>query len=198
MSRHMNKICVALTMEQYVRSIELMRNGFMLSGVLVKPNERMAAIEVVQASLGLRLGDVLKLSMSSFIKDGGRWRLDIVEQKTGKVRRFTVPVEVYSFIQGYAMNRGIGRSARLFGISERQVERHLNKVFEKMGLPLRQYGSHSYRKFFATRVYLDNEMNIELVRVLLQHSSVAISQKYLGISQKMVEDALAKTASHLV
>lgn len=194
----MNKRCVALTQEQYTGSIELMRNGFMLSGVLVKPNERIAAVEVVQASLGLRLGDVLELKMSSFIKDGARWRLDIVEQKTGKVRQFTVPVEVYSFIQDYAMNRGISRGARLFDISERQVERHLNKVFEKMGLPLRQYGSHSYRKFFATRVYLDNEMNIELVRVLLQHSSVSVSQKYIGISQKMVEDALAKTASHLV
>ena len=194
----MNKRCVALTQEQYERSIELMRNGFMLSGVLVKPNGRIAAVEVVQACLGLRLGDTLRLCMSSFIKDGGRWRLDIVEQKTGKVRQFTVPVEVYSFIQDYAMDRGISRSARLFDISERQVERHLNKVFEKMGLPLRQYGSHSFRKFFATKVYLDNEMNIELVRVLLQHSSVAISQKYIGISQKMVEDALAKTASHII
>lgn len=194
----MNKRCVALTQEQYLRSIELLRNGFMLSGVLVKPNERIAAVEVMQASLGLRLGDVLQLRMSSFIKDGGRWRLDIVEQKTGKVRQFTVPVEVYSFIQDYAMSRGISREARLFDISERQVERHLNKVFEKMGLPLRQFGSHSFRKFFATKVYMDNEMNIELVRVLLQHSSVAISQKYIGISQKMVEDALAKTASHIV
>ncbi|MDE5909330.1 MAG: tyrosine-type recombinase/integrase [Lachnospiraceae bacterium] len=194
----MNKRCVALTQEQYEKSIELMRDGFMLSGVLVKPNGRIAAVEVLQASLGLRLGDVLQLCMSSFIKDGGRWRLDIVEQKTGKVRQFTVPVEVYSFVQDYALDRGIGRGARLFDISERQVERHLNKVFEKMGLPLRQYGSHSFRKFFATKVYLDNEMNIELVRVLLQHSSVAISQKYIGISPKMVEDALAKTASHVI
>lgn len=194
----MNKRCVALTQEQYEKSIELMRGGFMLSGVLVKPNGRIAAVEVLQASLGLRLGDVLQLCMSSFIKDGGRWRLDIVEQKTGKVRQFTVPVEVYSFVQDYALDRGIGRGARLFDISERQVERHLNKVFEKMGLPLRQYGSHSFRKFFATKVYLDNEMNIELVRVLLQHSSVAISQKYIGISPKMVEDALAKTASHVI
>ena len=96
------------------------------------------------------------------------------------------------------MNRGIGRDEKLFDISERQVERHLNKVFIKMDLPVRQYGSHSLRKFFATRVYLDNEMNIELVRVLLQHSSVQITQKYLSISQKMVEDALTKTAAHVI
>lgn len=136
--------------------------------------------------------------MSSFIKDGDRWRLDIREQKTGKVRRFTVPVEVYSFVQGYALEQGIGQDARLFDISERQVERQLNRVFAKMGLPLRNYGSHSYRKFFATKVYMDNEMDIELVRVLLQHSSTSVTSRYIGISQKSIEDALAKTATHLI
>ena len=194
----MNKKCVALTDEQYRRSIELLRHGFMLDGRLVKPNERIAAAEVVQASLGLRLGDVLDLRMSSFVRDGDRWRLDIMEQKTGKERTFTVPVEVYTFIQGYALSMGIRPEAKLFAVSERQVERHLNKVFQKMELPLRQFGSHSYRKLFATRVYVDNEYNIDLVRVLLQHSSVQVTQRYLNISQKLVESALAKTAVYVV
>ena len=136
--------------------------------------------------------------MSSFIKDGSRYRLDIKEQKTGKLRTFTVPVEVYSFIQDYAIKNAIGVDAKLFDISERQVQRHLNKVFTKMGLPLRQYGSHSYRKFFATQIYLDNDMNIALVQVLLQHSSVAITQRYIGISTKQVEDALAGTVNNLI
>ena len=96
------------------------------------------------------------------------------------------------------MNMGISADTKLFDISERQVERHLNKVFSKMGLPLRSYGSHSFRKYFASRIYLENEMNIELVRVLLQHSSVAVTQRYIGVSQKTVEDALAKTVAHLV
>ena len=194
----MNKRCVALTEEQYRRSIELLRSGFVLEGKLVKPNERIAAVEVVQASLGLRLGDVLQLKLSSFVKDGGRWRLDIREQKTGKVREFTVPVEVYSFIQGYSASRSIARDAKLFNLSARQVERHLNRVFAKMSLPLRHYGSHSYRKMFATRVYRDSEYNIELVRLLLQHSNVQVTQRYLSISQKAVEDALAKTAGYVI
>ena len=41
-------------------------------------------------------------------------------------------------------------------------------------------------------------MNIELVRILLQHSSVQITQRYLNISHKMVENALAKTAAHVI
>lgn len=194
----MNKRCVALTTEQYKHSIELLRNGFMLEGVLIKPNQRIATLEVLQASLGLRLGDTLSLKMSSFIKDGTRYRLDIFEEKTKKVRNFTVPIEIYSFIQQYALDNGIGMERKLFDISKRQVERHLNKVFSKMELPLRNYGSHSYRKYFATQVYVNNEMNIELVRVLLQHSSVAITQRYIGIGQKQIEEALAGTVANLI
>lgn len=193
-----NKRCVALTQEEYQRSIELMRNGFMFDGSLIKPNERIATIEVLQATLGLRLGDVLRLKLSSFIRDGDRWRLDIKEQKTGKIRNFTVPNEVYSFVQDYCIDGGIGKDARLFDISERQVERHLNKVFAKMKLPLRQYGSHSYRKFFAVQVYVDSEYNAELVRVLLQHSSLNTTQRYLSIGTKQIEDALAGTVRNLI
>ena len=83
-------------------------------------------------------------------------------------------------------------------IQNESLRNKLNKVFSKMGLPLRSYGSHSFRKYFASRIYLENEMNIELVRVLLQHSSVAVTQRYIGLSQKTVEDALAKTVAHLV
>ena len=193
-----NKKCVALSQEEYQRSIELLRNGFMLSGVLVKPNERIATIEVLQATLGLRLGDILKLKLSSFIRDGDRYRLDIREEKTGKIRNFTVPNEVYSFVQDYCIEGGISKDAKLFDISKRQVERHLNKVFMKMELPLRSYGSHSYRKFFATKVYTDSEFNAELVRVLLQHSSLNTTQRYLSIGSKQIEDALAKTVSNLI
>lgn len=193
-----NKKCVALSQEEYQRSIELLRNGFMLSGVLVKPNERIATIEVLQATLGLRLGDILKLKLSSFFRDGDRYRLDIREEKTGKIRNFTVPNEVYSFVQDYCIEGGISKDAKLFDISKRQVERHLNKVFMKMELPLRSYGSHSYRKFFATKVYTDSEFNAELVRVLLQHSSLNTTQRYLSIGTKQIEDALARTVSNLI
>lgn len=194
----MNKKCVALNQDEYQRCIELLRNGFMLEDVLVKPNERIATIEVLQATLGLRLGDILKLKLSSFIRDGDRYRLDIREEKTGKIRNFTVPNEVYSFVQDYCIEGGISKDAKLFDISKRQVERHLNKVFMKMELPLRSYGSHSFRKLFATQVYIDSEYNAELVRVLLQHSSLNTTQRYLSIGSKQIEDALARTVSNLI
>ncbi|MDD4805136.1 MAG: tyrosine-type recombinase/integrase, partial [Candidatus Pacebacteria bacterium] len=49
---------------------------------------------------------------------------------------------------------------------------------------------HSFRKYFATNIYLNNNYNIELVRKILQHSSAAVTQKYIGIQQKDIELAL--------
>lgn len=194
----MNKRCVACTDEQYEGCVKLLRDGFMLEGRRVKPNIRIATVVVLQATLGLRLGDTLNLKLSSFIKDGDRWRLDIKEEKTGKVRTFTVPIEVYSFIQSYAYDNDIQKDAKLFDISERQVERHLNLVFQKMGMPLRTSGSHMFRKYFAYKVYVGNEYDISLVQTLLQHSSPSTTRLYINVSKKRIEDALAKTVTHLV
>lgn len=192
-----NKKCLALTDEEYEKCIQLIRSGFELDGVHIKPNDRIATICIIQSCLGLRLGDILKLRMSSFVKDGNRYRLDIREQKTNKSRQFTVPVEIYSFIQEYAIDRGISKDAKLFDISERQVQRHLNLVFKKMHL-VGSHSSHSFRKRFITKIYNENNHDIELCRILLQHSSVQITQRYIGIRSEQVESALASTISNII
>ncbi|OYP46279.1 hypothetical protein CG709_03745 [Lachnotalea glycerini] len=51
-------------------------------------------------------------------------------------------------------------------------------VCEYLGLS--GIGSHSFRKAFATNVYVNNHYNIELVRTLLHHSSVLVTQRYIG------------------
>ena len=194
----MNKRTVPCTDEEYTKCVELLRNGFMLEGHFIKPNNRIATIVVLEATLGLRLGDILSLRLSSFVKEGERWRLDIVEQKTKKMRCFTVPIAVYSFIQEYALQNNIGYEVKLFDISARQVQRHLNKVFTKLELPLRKYGSHSFRKLFCTKVYTENEFDLVLTQTLMQHSSPEVTRRYLNISSKRIEEALNKTASHLI
>ena len=51
-------------------------------------------------------------------------------------------------------------------------------------------GTHSFRKFFVNEIYKDNGCDIALVQQLLQHSSVAITQRYIGISSLTQEKAL--------
>ncbi len=137
---------------------------------------------------GLRIEDILNLHLKDIIRDGDRYRLDITEKKTGKKRTFTVPFPIYQYIKLYAMEKGIGESECLFAIGERAVQKYLKTVAEYLGYD--NIGTHSFRKFFATEIYKDNNFNIVLVQQLLQHSSVAITQRYIGITSEMQEKAL--------
>ena len=83
----MNKKTVALTEEQYKLIITTIRQGFICSdGHIVKPNNRVATALSLEANLGLRISDILHLRLSDIIRDGDRYRLNIIEQKTQKRR----------------------------------------------------------------------------------------------------------------
>lgn len=99
-----------------------------------------------------------------------------------------MPIEIYSYIQNYALENGISPAAKLFDISERTVQNHLQMVCGYLGYD--NISTHSFRKFFASSIYVDNGYNIELVRVLLQHSSVTTTQRYIGIQAREIENAL--------
>lgn len=184
----MNKRTVALTDKQYIDIITAIKSGFCHAGREYKPNERIAAALTLEANLGLRISDILHLHYCDIIKDGDRYRLNISEIKTGKERVFTVPDEIRSYVDDYRIRNRMTEQQRLFDLSERQIQKHLQAVCEYLGLD--GISTHSFRKYFATQIYINNGYNIELVRHLLQHSSAAVTQKYIGIQSKQIENAL--------
>lgn len=187
----MNKKTRALTEEQYRKIITTINEGFVTAaGERVKPNNRIATALTHEANLGLRISDILHLTINQIVKDGDRYRLDLVEQKTGKKREFTVPTEIYIYIQNYALENNINPRAKLFQITERTVQRHLKMVCDYLGYEY--ISTHSFRKFFASSIYKDNGCDINLVRVLLQHSSVVTTQRYIGVQPQEIENALQK------
>ena len=184
----MNKRTVALTDQQYISIITAIKSGFCHEGREYKPNERISTALTLEANLGMRISDILNLHYCDIIKDGDRYRLDISEIKTGKERTFTVPEEIRSYIDEYRTRNHMTEQQRLFDLSERQIQKHLKAACEYLGLD--GISTHSFRKYFATQIYINNGYNIELVRQLLQHSSSAVTQRYIGIQQKQVENAL--------
>lgn len=187
----MNKKTLALTKQQYTEIIETMRNGFLGS----RPNNKIATALVLEANLGLRISDIVQLRLKDIVKDGERYRLDITEQKTQKKRVFTVPKEIYNYIKQYCIDNEIKSTDIMFPLTERAVQKHLKLVCDYLGLE--GIGTHSFRKFFATNVYQDNNYNIILVQELLQHSDPKITQRYIGISSKDLEAALQKNINLL-
>lgn len=180
-----NKKALALTREQYETLISAMKKG----GKTFRANERIAAALVLEANLGLRIGDILSLRLKDIVMDGPRYRLDIKEEKTGKSRTFTVPQPIYQYLRVYCMDHHIRPEDVIFPVKERAVQKYLAKVADELGYC--GIGTHSFRKFFATEIYINNNYNLILVQQLLQHSSSAITQRYIGISSKELEDALA-------
>ena len=204
-----NKRTIALTSDQYKLIIDTLRQGF--AGC--RPNNRVATILVLEANLGLRLSDILCLRLTSFKKEAGRYHLDIEEIKTGKPRTFTVPLEIYDYVRDYCDSNGIAKDKLIFWPrncnnietinkqdlknKERAVQKQLALAVdylgpEYLGDNYTDIGTHSFRKYFASEIYVNNNYNIVLVQQLLQHASAATTQKYIGISTKDIEDALGK------
>lgn len=180
----MNKTTVALTKEQFEEIITTMKTG----GVGFRKNNMIATALVLEANLGIRIEDILRLRFKDIIMDGDRYRLDIIEEKTKKKRNFTVPFPIYQYIKLYVMENEIKDDEVIFPTCERNVQKYLKKVVEY--LEYENIGTHSFRKFYATDIYINSNYNIVLVQQLLQHSSVATTQRYIGITSQEQEEAI--------
>ena len=187
----MNKKTVALSKDQYEQIIMTIRSGVKTDdpGKLnFRPNERVAMALVLEGNLGIRIGDILQLKLNSFIRDGARYRLDIQEEKTGKKRTFTVPFPIYQYVENYCLRNSIGRDQLILPISSRTVQSILKMASDYLGYE--NISTHSFRKYYATEIYHKNGSDIILVQTLLQHSSPAVTQRYIGLSSKQIEDAI--------
>ena len=187
----MNKKTKALTTEQYTEIIKTMKEG----SSAFRPNERIATALVLEGNLGLRISDILKLRPSDIVRDGDRYRLEITEQKTGKRRVFTVPLVIEQYIENYCLRNGIGRNDLIFPITERAVQKQLSLVCDYLGY--QGISTHSFRKWYATEIYKANGYDIALVQRLLQHSSAAVTQRYIGIEPQRIEAAIQNHAQLL-
>ena len=187
----MNKKTKALTTEQYKEIIQTMREGF----CGCRPNERIATILVLEGNLGLRISDILKLRLCDIVRDGDRFRLEVVEQKTGKRRIFTVPLVIQQYIENYCLRNGIPKTETIFPITERAVQKQLGIVCDFLGYE--GISTHSFRKWYATEIYKNNGYDIALVQRLLQHSSAATTQRYIGIEPQRIEEAIENHANLL-
>jgi len=195
-----------LEIAEYRAIIDLLQNGFIREdntvltasglptrkarctpalGRLFRPNKQAALALQLEASLGLRIGDVLALRVSNF-KNG---KLERVEDKTGKLQYRDINPAVYAHIKDYAIENELNHADKLFSIGVRTVQRRLKNVVDYLGLS--NISTHSFRKMYATFAYENSGNNIELVKELLNHESIATTQRYIRVSQQAINAASA-------
>ena len=114
--------------------------------------------------------------------------LSSLNKKTGKQRVFTVPLVICQFIENYCLQDGIERNALMFPLTARAIQKQLALVCEYLGHE--GISTHSFRKWYVTEIYRANNCDIALVQRLLQPSSVAVTQRYIGIEPQRIERSI--------
>lgn len=176
-----------LEVSEYKEIMELLQNGFTyMDGDKEKTfraNIQMALALTLQANIGLRIGDVLELRLSNFKGN----KLEIRENKTDKLQYREVNPVITQLVLEYAVEKKLNKSDNIFSIGVRAVQKQLKIICDH--LELDNISTHSFRKMYATLQYEANNHNLELIKELLNHSSIATTQRYIRVSQQAINKA---------
>ena len=154
--------------------------------------------QVGKATL-LRVSDLLALRRNEIFDDDGSIKKTayIRDKKTNKPNTLYLKPVKQDLQDYYAwLQKNNNRSEWLFP-STTHHDRHITekqfyKIMAKVGdlLGINYLGTHTMRKTGAYRVYTQSNYNIGLVMTLLNHSSEAMTLKYLGLDQVSREKML--------
>ena len=155
-------------------------------------NYKMSLLVALGCFTGLRISDIIALRWNQIL---GVSELTIIEQKTGKKRMLRLNPqlqkhiqECYEHIQPIGMKAPILVSQKGTIFTIQAINRILKDIKKKYRLKVKNFSCHSLRKTFGRQVYNMNSDNSELALVklmeLFNHSSIAITKRYLGLRQE--------------
>ncbi len=120
-------------------------------------------------------------------------RATVMQRKTGRPVTFEISEHSRSAVDKYLPTRHTTVDGYLFkgrskagAISTRQYARLVSRWVESIGLDPKCYGTHSLRRTKAALIYRKTG-NLRAVQLLLGHSKIESTVKYLGIE---VDDAI--------
>ena len=155
-------------------------------------NYKMSLLVALGCFTGLRISDILALRWNQIL---GVDEFTIIEKKTGKQRTLRLNPQLQKHIQEcYERIKPIGVKAPIL-VSQKgttftiqAINRKLKDIKKQYKLRINNFSCHSLRKSFGRQVYNMNESNAELALVklmeLFNHSSIAITKRYLGLRQE--------------
>lgn len=157
-------------------------------------NYKMSLLVAVGCFTGLRISDILALRWNQIL---GVDEFTVIEKKTGKQRTLRLNPQLQKHIQDcYEQIKPIGVKAPILVSQKRTIytiqaiNRILKDIKKRYKLKIKNFSCHSLRKTFGRQVYNMNSENSELALVklmeLFNHSSVAITKRYLGLRQEEI------------
>lgn len=157
-------------------------------------NYKMSLLISIGCFFGLRIGDILNLRWKQILDCD---ELTIIEGKTGKSRTIRINPqlrehikECYEAILPLSTNSHILKSQKGTVFSIQRINVIFKEIKKRYRLKIRNFSCHSLRKTFGRQVYNMSGENSELALVKLMeifnHSSVAITKRYLGLRQEEI------------
>ena len=160
-------------------------------------NYKMSLLIALGCFTGLRISDILALRWKQILNVS---EFTIIEKKTGKLRTLRLNpqlqrhiTECHEHIKPAGVNVPILQSQKGTTFSIQRINVMLKEVKKKYRLHVGNFSCHSLRKTFGRQVYIMSGENAELALVklmeLFNHSSVAITKRYLGLRQEEILEA---------
>jgi len=157
-------------------------------------NYKISLLVAIGCFTGLRISDILALRWNQLLDTED---FTIIEKKTGKVRTIRINTQLqqhikdcYEHISPIGINAPILISQKGTVFTIQRINVILKEVKKEYRLKVKNFSCHSLRKTFGRQVYNVNNDNAELALVklmeLFNHSSVAITKRYLGLRQEEI------------
>ena len=163
---------------------------------LLANNPRNLLLFTMGVNNGLRTGDLLKLKAKDVKRLRPGQSIIIRESKTGKDNVLMVNNSVYKTIKGYSEILKPDNEDYLFASRKTQAPltiQAVNALVKKWtkAINLRgNYGAHTLRKTFGYIQRIKYGVGFEVLAKRFNHSSPAVTMRYLGLTSKDVNDVL--------
>ena len=157
-------------------------------------NYKMSLLIALGCFTGLRISDILALRWKQILHVS---EFTITEKKTGKQRTLRLNSQLQRHIaECYEQIQPIGTSAPIL-VSQKgtiftiqRINVMLKEIKRRYHLRVGNFSCHSLRKTFGRQVYTMSGDSAELALVklmeLFNHSSIAITKRYLGLRQEEI------------
>ena len=157
-------------------------------------NYKMSLLIAIGCFTGLRISDILALRWRQILHTS---EFTVIEKKTGKRRTLRLNPELqkhiadcFEHIKPLGIESPILVSQKGTIFTVQRINVILKEIKKKYKLKINHFSCHSLRKTFGRQVYNMNSDSAELALVklmeLFNHSSVAITKRYLGLRQEEI------------
>jgi len=143
-------------------------------------------------STALRISEILSIKYSDIFNLNGSFKKYVsIICKGDKVRDITLSTQLKKEMKKYCKTNNISGHEFIFK-SQKKNRLSRNRAFvilkdAAVNCGIENFGTHSMRKTFARRVYLDSGHDLGLVMNLLDHNDPKFTLRYIGIIQEDVD-----------